>query len=80
MGKLNPYSLFLTSSFRMSHTKETYMHRCLQIARLGNGRVAPNPMVGSVLVHEDRIIGEGYHRKYGEAGTKWTNLIPILYF
>lgn len=43
------------------------MQRCLQLARLGAGYVAPNPMVGSVLVHEDRIIGEGYHRQYGQA-------------
>jgi diaminohydroxyphosphoribosylaminopyrimidine deaminase/5-amino-6-(5-phosphoribosylamino)uracil reductase len=43
------------------------MHRCLQLARLGAGHVAPNPMVGAVLVFGDKIIGEGYHRKYGEA-------------
>jgi diaminohydroxyphosphoribosylaminopyrimidine deaminase / 5-amino-6-(5-phosphoribosylamino)uracil reductase len=42
------------------------MHRCLELARRGEAWVAPNPMVGAVLVHEDRIIGEGYHRKYGE--------------
>lgn len=46
---------------------ETYMHRCLQLASLGKGRVAPNPMVGCVIVHHDVIIGEGYHRTYGEA-------------
>ena len=43
------------------------MSRCIQLARLGAGSVAPNPMVGAVLVHEDKIIGEGYHQKYGEA-------------
>ncbi|WP_026260052.1 bifunctional diaminohydroxyphosphoribosylaminopyrimidine deaminase/5-amino-6-(5-phosphoribosylamino)uracil reductase RibD [Segetibacter koreensis] len=46
---------------------ELYMHRCIELARLGAGYVAPNPMVGSVLVYEDRIIGEGYHRQYGQA-------------
>lgn len=46
---------------------ETYMHRCLELARLGAGHVAPNPMVGSVLVYEDRVIGEGYHQLYGKA-------------
>lgn len=46
---------------------EYYMQRCLQLARLGSGYTAPNPMVGAVLVHEGRIIGEGYHKKYGEA-------------
>ena len=43
------------------------MHRCLQLAELGSGNVAPNPMVGSVLVHNNKIIGEGYHQVYGEA-------------
>ncbi len=43
------------------------MQRCLQLAKLGAGYVAPNPMVGAVLVHEDRVIGEGYHRVYGQA-------------
>ena len=43
------------------------MQRCLQLASLGSGNVAPNPMVGSVLVHENRIIGEGYHKQYGFA-------------
>jgi diaminohydroxyphosphoribosylaminopyrimidine deaminase / 5-amino-6-(5-phosphoribosylamino)uracil reductase len=43
-----------------------YMHRCIELARLGAGLVAPNPMVGALLVHNDRIIGEGWHRKYGE--------------
>jgi diaminohydroxyphosphoribosylaminopyrimidine deaminase/5-amino-6-(5-phosphoribosylamino)uracil reductase len=46
---------------------ELYMHRCLQLAKLGAGRVAPNPMVGAVLVYEGRIIGEGYHQQYGQA-------------
>ena len=43
------------------------MYRCLQLAKLGAGSVAPNPMVGAVLVFDDRIIGEGYHQRYGEA-------------
>lgn len=43
------------------------MQRCLQLAQLGNGYVAPNPMVGAVLVYKDVIIGEGYHARYGEA-------------
>ena len=46
---------------------ELYMHRCLELAKLGAGYVAPNPMVGAVLVRDDRIIGEGYHQRYGEA-------------
>lgn len=43
------------------------MQRCFDLARLGAGNVAPNPMVGAVLVHEGRIIGEGWHRQYGHA-------------
>ena len=43
------------------------MQRCIQLALLGAGMVAPNPMVGAVLVYNDRIIGEGYHRQYGAA-------------
>jgi diaminohydroxyphosphoribosylaminopyrimidine deaminase/5-amino-6-(5-phosphoribosylamino)uracil reductase len=46
---------------------ERYMHRCLELARLGQGMVAPNPMVGAVLVHDGRIIGEGWHRCIGNA-------------
>lgn len=42
------------------------MHRCLELASLALGYVAPNPVVGSVLVYQDRIIGEGYHKVYGE--------------
>jgi diaminohydroxyphosphoribosylaminopyrimidine deaminase/5-amino-6-(5-phosphoribosylamino)uracil reductase len=46
---------------------EKYMLRCLELARLGGVEVAPNPMVGAVIVYQDRIIGEGFHQKYGEA-------------
>ena len=42
-----------------------YMRRCLQLATYGKGFVAPNPMVGAVIVHNNRIIGEGFHEKYG---------------
>jgi len=44
-----------------------YMLRCLELARKGKGKVAPNPMVGAVIVHNNKIIGEGWHKKYGEA-------------
>jgi diaminohydroxyphosphoribosylaminopyrimidine deaminase/5-amino-6-(5-phosphoribosylamino)uracil reductase len=46
---------------------EVYMSRCLQLAALGLGKVQPNPMVGAVIVHQDQIIGEGWHRQYGQA-------------
>src|SRR5690349_1909466 len=44
---------------------ETYMQRCIELATRGAGNVAPNPMVGAVLVHNNEIIGEGYHKVYG---------------
>jgi diaminohydroxyphosphoribosylaminopyrimidine deaminase/5-amino-6-(5-phosphoribosylamino)uracil reductase len=44
---------------------ETYMQRCLDLALHGLGYTAPNPLVGSVIVYNDKIIGEGYHQKYG---------------
>ncbi|MCU0462179.1 MAG: bifunctional diaminohydroxyphosphoribosylaminopyrimidine deaminase/5-amino-6-(5-phosphoribosylamino)uracil reductase RibD [Bacteroidales bacterium] len=43
-----------------------YMRRCLDLALKAEGRTYPNPLVGSVIVHEGRIIGEGYHLKAGE--------------
>jgi diaminohydroxyphosphoribosylaminopyrimidine deaminase/5-amino-6-(5-phosphoribosylamino)uracil reductase len=46
---------------------ELYMGRCLELAKCGAGRVAPNPMVGATLVYENRIIGEGYHQEFGKA-------------
>lgn len=45
---------------------ERYIDRCIQLAQNGRGRTFPNPMVGSVIVYNDRIIGEGWHRKAGE--------------
>jgi diaminohydroxyphosphoribosylaminopyrimidine deaminase/5-amino-6-(5-phosphoribosylamino)uracil reductase len=47
-------------------SESAYMQRAIQLALLGSGYVAPNPMVGAVLVHEDRIIGEGWHEGYGQ--------------
>lgn len=41
------------------------MQRCIQLAKCGEMGAPPNPMVGAVIVHNDRIIGEGYHRKCG---------------
>ena len=43
------------------------MHRCLQLAKQAAGFVAPNPMVGAVLVYNDVVIGEGYHQQFGQA-------------
>ena len=46
---------------------EAYMQRCIELAQNGAGNVSPNPMVGAVVVHDDKVIGEGYHQLYGEA-------------
>ena len=43
------------------------MKRALQLALLGAGKVSPNPMVGALIVYKDSIIGEGYHKKYGDS-------------
>ena len=45
--------------------QETYMHRCLELALPGLGNTAPNPMVGSIIVHGSHIIGEGFHHRFG---------------
>lgn len=49
------------------HPDERFMKRALQLAQLGKGNVAPNPLVGAVIVHDNTIIGEGYHEKFGQA-------------
>jgi diaminohydroxyphosphoribosylaminopyrimidine deaminase/5-amino-6-(5-phosphoribosylamino)uracil reductase len=46
---------------------EFYIKRCLELAELGMGKVSPNPMVGCVIVVDDKIVGEGYHQQYGQA-------------
>ena len=46
---------------------KTYMARCIELARNGMGSTSPNPMVGCVIVYKNKIIGEGYHKKAGEA-------------
>ncbi len=48
---------------RLSQT--IFMQRCFQLAELGAGYTAPNPLVGAVLVHNGKIIGEGYHELFG---------------
>lgn len=45
---------------------EYFMNIALELANMGLGHTSPNPMVGAVIVKEDRIIGSGYHQKYGD--------------
>jgi diaminohydroxyphosphoribosylaminopyrimidine deaminase/5-amino-6-(5-phosphoribosylamino)uracil reductase len=49
----------------MENDFQKYMQRCIDLAKLGERRVSPNPMVGSVIVSNGKIIGEGYHCVYG---------------
>lgn len=51
---------------RLYTQDEKYMQRAIELAGQGEGHVNPNPMVGAVIVKDGRIIGEGYHQKYGE--------------
>lgn len=46
---------------------ELYMRRVLELAERGKDKVAPNPLVGCILVKGDQIIGEGWHQEYGKA-------------
>lgn len=59
-----PYAFF---SIFVLMSDEFYIKRCLELAVLGIGYVSPNPMVGCVIVVDNKIIGEGYHQKFGEA-------------
>ena len=57
---------------------EDFIQRCLQLADLGAGYTAPNPLVGALLVHGGRIIGEGYHQHYGKAHAEVNCLQSVL--
>lgn len=75
---------------------EKWMKQALRLAEKGRGRTSPNPMVGAVLVKNDKVVGEGYHSKAGEAhaeilalreagehargGTLYLNLEPCAHF
>lgn len=54
------------------------MQRCLDLAQLGFGNVAPNPMVGCVIVQDNRIIGEGWHQHYGKAHAEVNAINQVL--
>jgi diaminohydroxyphosphoribosylaminopyrimidine deaminase/5-amino-6-(5-phosphoribosylamino)uracil reductase len=62
---------------------EFYMIRCLELAKLGKLEVAPNPMVGCVIVYNGEIVAEGYHKKFGgphaevNAFAQLSDLVPL---
>ena len=60
------------------HTDEFFMLRAMELALLGSGLVSPNPLVGCVITYEGKIIGEGWHKKYGEphAEVNAVNSVP----
>ena len=66
----------LKSSNLLAHEK--YMRRCLELAQLGSGKVSPNPMVGALIVHNEKIIGEGYHEKFGHAHAEVNAINAVL--
>lgn len=51
----------------MNTEDKKYIRRCFELALLGRGLNSPNPKVGAVIVHNNKIIGEGYHQRYGSA-------------
>src|SRR5438067_4301125 len=51
----------------MSEPELQWMRRALELAERGRGLVEPNPLVGAVLVRDGRVVGEGWHQRYGEA-------------
>ncbi len=57
---------------------ELYIRRCFDLACLGAGSVSPNPMVGAVLVHKGKIIGEGWHHRWGEPHAEVNCLRAVL--
>ena len=56
---------------------EFYMQRALDLAQNGKGNVSPNPLVGCVIVYENKIIGEGWHQKYGEAHAEVNAILSV---
>jgi diaminohydroxyphosphoribosylaminopyrimidine deaminase/5-amino-6-(5-phosphoribosylamino)uracil reductase len=59
--------LLLKSYFCGVKVQEKYIKRCIELAKNGLGTTYPNPLVGCVIVYENEIIGEGWHKKSGEA-------------
>ncbi|GAB3639441.1 bifunctional diaminohydroxyphosphoribosylaminopyrimidine deaminase/5-amino-6-(5-phosphoribosylamino)uracil reductase RibD [Spirosoma arcticum] len=54
-----------------------FMRRALELATLGRGQVSPNPMVGCVIEHNGRVIGEGWHQRYGEAHAERNAILSV---
>lgn len=61
-----------------SKIEKKYLQRCFDLAQLGNGSTSPNPCVGSVIVYDNEIIGEGWHQYYGDAHAEVNAVTSIL--
>src|SRR3954447_12161110 len=61
-----------------TNSDQTFMRRAIALAARGRGAVEPNPMVGCVIVRDGRIIGEGYHRKFGQAHAEAEALVACM--
>jgi diaminohydroxyphosphoribosylaminopyrimidine deaminase/5-amino-6-(5-phosphoribosylamino)uracil reductase len=61
-----PFILKVMSYFCEVNIHQKYINRCIQLAKNGLGTTYPNPLVGSVIVYNNQIIGEGWHRRSGE--------------
>lgn len=57
--------------------EEKYIARCLQIASYGDGYVAPNPLVGAIVVSDNKIIGEGFHQYFGKAHAERNAILSV---
>lgn len=64
---MEPIKFEGANDFPVPYSHETFMKRALELAKNGSGQVSPNPLVGCVIVHNDKIIGEGWHKRYGQA-------------
>ena len=65
--KIRKFEVSILSTFEFVKTlDEQYMQRALKLAQMGKFYAAPNPRVGAVIVHNEKIIGEGFHRKFGK--------------
>lgn len=71
-------SVFGITAYFCSMEHEKFMRRCLELASLGLGTTRPNPLVGAVVVHENKIIGEGWHRKSGEAHAEVNAIAKVV--
>ena len=57
---------------------EKIMLKCIELAKKGKDNVFPNPMVGSIIVFKKKIIGEGYHKKYGDSHAEFNAINSVI--